>query len=95
MKDTVALSGPTDTITTKIAASVIESPNAEPILERWVATDVTTSPKIQREIQEFFKNTASSRCHERGKYGLPPREGQDFLTARMSFLPVLGGKTGQ
>jgi len=52
---TVALYGPDDKITTKIAAGVIKSPNAEPILERWVATDVMTSPKVQREIKEFFE----------------------------------------
>jgi hypothetical protein len=27
---------------------------AEPIIQRWVATDVTTNPMIQREIMEFF-----------------------------------------
>jgi SEC-C motif len=51
---TVALYGPNDKITTKIAAGVIKSPNAEPIIKRWVATDVTTSPKVKIEIQEFF-----------------------------------------
>src|SRR3954464_6794176 len=51
---TVALYGPDDTTTTKIAAGVITSPTAEPILQRWMASDVTTNPKVQQEIQEFF-----------------------------------------
>src|SRR4051794_38489637 len=45
---TVALYGPDDQPTTKIAAGVITSPTAEPILRRWVSTDVTTNPKVQR-----------------------------------------------
>ena len=53
---TVALYGPDDKSTTKIAAGVITSPTAEPIITRWVATDVTTSPKVKWEIQEFFND---------------------------------------
>jgi hypothetical protein len=33
---TVALYGPNDKVTTKIVAGVIKSPNAEPMIERWV-----------------------------------------------------------
>ena len=57
----MALYGPDNKTTTKIAAGVIKSPNAEPILERWVATDVIISPKVQREIKEFFDRNGSSR----------------------------------
>src|SRR6266849_6810385 len=46
---TVAMYGPDDKTTTKIAAGVILQENAEPIMQRWVATDVTTNPKVQRE----------------------------------------------
>lgn len=52
---TVALYGPDDKRTTKIAAGVILHDGAEAIIERWVATDVTTNPKVQREIEAFFK----------------------------------------
>ena len=80
---TVALYGPNDKITTKIAASVIKSPNAEPILERWVATDVTTSPKVQREIKEFFeRHGVKSIAMSEGNMGCPHEEGEDFLMAR-------------
>ena len=41
--------GPDDKRTTKIAASVFTAENSEAIIKRWVATDVTTSPKIQRK----------------------------------------------
>src|SRR3954470_2976635 len=53
---TVALYGPDDTTTTttKIAAGVITSPTAEPIIQRWMASGVTTNPKVQREVKEFF-----------------------------------------
>jgi hypothetical protein len=40
----VALYGPSDRTTTKIAAGVILHDGAEPIMRRWVATDVTTNP---------------------------------------------------
>jgi hypothetical protein len=43
---TVALYGPDDKTTTKIAAGVILRDGAEPIMKRWVATDVTTNPKV-------------------------------------------------
>ena len=51
---TVALYGPDDKTTTKIAAGVILHDGAEPILKCWVATDVTTNPKVQQELQDFF-----------------------------------------
>ena len=28
--------------------------NAEPIMKRWVATDVTMDPKVQEEMKDFF-----------------------------------------
>src|ERR1035437_2012689 len=52
---TVAHYGPDDKTTTKIAAGVFTSLNAKPIVERWVATDIMTNPKIQAKIIEFFK----------------------------------------
>jgi hypothetical protein len=51
---TVALYGPDDKTTTKIAAAVIPHEGAEPILQRWVGTDVTTNPKVQQELRAFF-----------------------------------------
>jgi hypothetical protein len=66
---TVALYGPNDKITTKIAAGVIKSPSAEPILERWVPKDwhdvreQGTAPAIPGE-------THSGSAHRRRR-GLP------------------------
>ena len=51
---TVARYGPDDRTTMKIAAAVILRDGAEPILKRWVATDVTTNPKVQLEMKDFF-----------------------------------------
>src|SRR5215831_8629670 len=51
---TVAMYGPDDKTTTKIAAGVILHDGAEPIMKRWVATDVMTSPKVQQELKDFF-----------------------------------------
>jgi hypothetical protein len=49
---TVAMYGPDDRTTTKIAAGVILHEGAEPIIERWVATGVMTSPKVRQELKE-------------------------------------------
>src|SRR5947209_1816193 len=52
---TVALYGPDDKKTTKIAAGVIVRAGAEPTMKRWVGTDVTTNPRGQKELQAFFQ----------------------------------------
>jgi hypothetical protein len=52
---TVARYGPDDKTTTKIAASVFVRYGAEPIMQRWVATDIMTNSRIQQEIGEFFR----------------------------------------
>ena len=93
---TVALYGPDDKTTTKIAAGVITSPNAEPIIKRWVATDVTTNPKIQREILEFFKeHGVKSVAVSAGNMGCPHEEGEDFPDGEdCPFCPFWRGKQG-
>jgi hypothetical protein len=52
---TVAMYGPNDKMTTKIAAGVILHENAESIMQRWAPTavDVTTNPKVQQEMTAF------------------------------------------
>jgi hypothetical protein len=46
--------GPDDKTPTKIAAGVILHDGTEAIIRRWVATDVTTDPKVQQELTDFF-----------------------------------------
>jgi hypothetical protein len=76
---TVALYGPDDKATTKIAAGVILHDGAEAIIERWVANDVTTNPKVQKEMQAFFKkHGVKSVAMSDGNMGCPHEEGQDF-----------------
>src|SRR5262249_55215569 len=75
---TVALYGPDDKTTTKIAAGVITSPTAEPIIRRWVATDVTTNPKVQQEMKDFFAgHGVRSVAVSEGNMGCPHEEGED------------------
>ncbi len=92
----VALYGPDDKTTTKIAAGVITSPTAEPIIMRWVATDVTTSPKVKREIQEFFNDHGvKSVAASAGNMGCPHEEGEDFPDGEdCPFCPFWAGKQG-
>ena len=66
--------GPDDKTTTKIAAGVILHDGAEPIIKRWVATDVTTNPKVQQEMKDFFlQHGVKSVAMSPGQHGLSAR----------------------
>ena len=93
---TVALYGPDDKRTTKIAAGVILRDGAEPIMMRWVASDVTTNPKVQREMKEFFQqHGVKSVAMTEGNMGCPHEEGEDFPNGEdCPFCPFWKGKQG-
>jgi hypothetical protein len=93
---TVALYGPDDKTTTKVAAAVIRREGAEPVLKRWVGTDVTTSPKVQKELQEFFgQHGVRSVAMAEGNMGCPHEEGEDFPVGEdCPFCPFWKGKQG-
>jgi hypothetical protein len=75
---TIAYYGPNDTTTTIVAAAVFAAENSEAIIKRWVATDVTTSPEIQREIEEFFEeHGVKSVAMSDGNMGCPHEEGEE------------------
>jgi hypothetical protein len=93
---TVAMYGPDDKTTTKMAAGVILHENAEPIMMRWVATDVTTNPKIQQEIRDFFlQHGVKQVAMSQGNMGCPHEEGEDFPDGEdCPFCPFWKGKQG-
>jgi hypothetical protein len=93
---TVAMYGTDDKTTTKMAAAVILHENAEPILMRWVATDVTTNPKIQQEIKDFFlQHGVKQVAMSQGNMGCPHEEGEDFPEGEdCPFCPFWKGKQG-
>ncbi|OWK45527.1 SEC-C metal-binding domain-containing protein [Fimbriiglobus ruber] len=93
---TVAMYGPDDTSTTKIAAGVIQHATAEPIMMRWVATDVTTNPKVQQEMKDFFlQHGVKSVAMDEGNMGCPHEEGEDFPHGgNCPFCPFWNGKQG-
>jgi hypothetical protein len=93
---TVATYGPDDKTTTKIAAGVILHDGAEPLLKRWVATDVATNPKVQKEIREYFEqHGVRSVAMSEGNMGCPHEEGEDFpVGADCPFCPFWRGKQG-
>ncbi len=93
---TVALYGPDDKITTKIAAGVILHDGAEAIIKRWVATDVTTSPKVQQELNDFFlEHGVKSVVMTDRNMGCPHEEGPDFPRGEdCPFCPFWKGKQG-
>ena len=93
---TIAYYGPDDKTTTKIVAGVIKEEGAEPIIKRWVATDVTMNPKIQKEINRFFKKYGVKRVGmSDGNMGCPHEEGEDFSAGGdCPFCPWWKGKQG-
>lgn len=93
---TIALYGPDETTTTKIAAGVFLQEDAEVIVERWVATDVTENPKIQQEIEAFFtKHGVKTVVRSSGNSGCPHEEGEDFPVGEdCPFCPYWKGKQG-
>ena len=93
---TVALYGPDDKTTTKIAAAVILHEDAEPIMKRWVATDVTTNSKVQQEIKDFFLQHVVKRVvASQGNMGCPHEEGEDFPPGEdCPFCPFWKRKQG-
>ena len=92
----VALYGPDDKTTTKVVAAVITEEGAEPILERWMGTNVTDNPKVQRGIQEFFQqHQVKSTVVNPGNMGCPHEEGEDFpVGGDCPFCPFWKGKQG-
>ena len=93
---TVATYGPNDTMTTKVAAGVILHEGAEPIMKRWVASDVTTNPKVQQELKDFFlQHGVKQIAMSQGNMGCPHEEGEDFPHGEdCPFCPFWKGKQG-
>jgi hypothetical protein len=93
---TVALYGPNEEITTKIVAGVIERDGADPILERWMGTNIQDSPKVKRQMQEFFqKHAVKSVVATDRNIGCPHEEGDDFPHGEdCPFCPFWKGKQG-
>ena len=76
---TIALYGPDGETTTKIVASAIARDGAEPMLRRWVGSQIMSSSKTQRQIKEFFEqHHVSSVVVTEGNIGCPHEEGEDF-----------------
>lgn len=93
---TLALYGPDDKRTTKMAAAVFLRDGTQVILERWVASAITTNPKIQKEIEAFFKkHGVKSIAISDGNMGCPHEEGKDFPQGEdCPFCPFWKGKQG-
>ena len=93
---TLAMYGPDDKAITKMVAGAILFENAEPIIRRWVASDVATNPKIQQEIREFFlQNGVKGVAMSPENIGCPHEEGEDFPNGEeCPFCPFWKGKQG-
>src|SRR5208283_4791782 len=93
---TVAMYGPDDKVTTKIAAGVILHEKAEPIIKRWVSTNIENNPKVKQELVEFFRqHGVMSVAMTDRNMGCPHEEGEDFSHGEdCPFCPFWKGKQG-
>jgi hypothetical protein len=93
---TVAYYGPDDQTVTKIAVGIIESEDAEPIMERWYGEGVATDPKVQVQIAGFIEaHGAKTTAMTDGVLGCPHEEGIDFPEGQeCPYCPFWYGKQG-
>ena len=93
---TIVYYGPNDKTTTKIVAGVIKKQGAKAIIKCWVATDVMSNPKFQREVEKFFKKHGVKQVAvSDGNMGCPHEEGEDFPVGEdCPFCPWWKGKQG-
>lgn len=77
---TIAQYGPDDKTATKIVASVVRGADSSiHALKRWVGTDVTTSPKVGREVAEFVEAQRPAKVVvTTGVVGCVHEEGEDY-----------------
>ena len=75
----VAMYGPNDKTVTMLVATTYLHKTAKPIQRKWVATDVTTNPKVQQEMKDFFlQHGVKQVAMSQGNMGCPHEEGEDF-----------------
>jgi hypothetical protein len=76
---TTALYGPDDKRTTKIVAAVLLHDDAEPILERFVGSNILDDEKVAAKIKEFFvRYKVVQVIATDGNIGCPHEEGEDY-----------------
>jgi len=88
--------GPDDQTVTKIAVGILESEDAEPIMERWIGPDVMTNPEIQAQIAGFIEaHGVQNVAMTDGVLGCPHEEGIDFPKGQeCPYCPFWRGKQG-
>ena len=93
---TIAKYGPDDQVTTKIVASVIQSADSEPILERFVGMGVADDQQVQAKIQDFHaRHNVTKVLAVDSNMGCPHEEGEDFPVGEdCPFCPFWQGKQG-
>jgi len=93
---TVARYGPDDKTATKIVAAVLAHEGAEPVLERWVSTEIDTNERIRQEVADFLKKHHARKVIAVPEMlGCPHEEEKDFpLGEDCPFCPFWAGKQG-
>ena len=92
----VAMYGPNDKTVTMLVATTYLHKTAKPIQRKWVATDVTTNPKVLDELEDFFRQHGVKQVATTwGPIGCPHEEGKDFpRCGDCPFCPFWKGRQG-
>ncbi|MBN1890581.1 MAG: hypothetical protein JW850_21485 [Thermoflexales bacterium] len=93
---TIAYYGPDEQTVTKVAVGIIESEEAEPIMERWLGPDVMTNPEVQLQMAGFIEaHGVKDIVITDGVLGCPHEEGIDFPTGQeCPYCPYWRGRQG-
>lgn len=77
---TIIQYGPDDKTVTKVVAAFFDKPGGpEKELKKWVATDITTSPKFREELAAFIDRWHPDKIgFSFGVMGCPHEEGPDY-----------------
>ena len=92
----ISMYGPDDQVTTKVVASVMTTPESEPIMERFVSSNIAENPSITEKMMKFFESHGVvGVVSSGGNMGCPHEEGPDFPVGEdCPFCPFWKGKQG-
>jgi hypothetical protein len=93
---TVIYYGPDDKTIAKVAAGVVKSRGAEPVMLRFFGPNVFHDPEVAEKIKDFFLSHGVQRVVvQEGVFGCPHEAGVDFPEGEdCPFCPFWKGKQG-
>lgn len=75
----LAYFGPDNKTISKIVAIIVERPNADPLLRKWIKYEILSDPSVAAEIGQYFlDHDTKDVVIGEGVLGCPHEEGVDF-----------------